>query len=188
MEKGLSGAAFVPAILIALLVMLFSPASQAQEPYIGEIRMFAGVYCPNNWLEADGRILPVNQYTELFALFGGIYGGDGRTNFALPDLRGRVPVGQGSAPGLHNYRQGERGGQESVTLTERQMPEHSHAIQGGEGTGKNKAQLALGAQEGGEVLTEPVQNRGGTSAHENRPPYQVIRFCIAVKGNFPPHQ
>ncbi len=96
------------------------------EGYIGEIRMFAGNFAPLNWAFCNGQLMPINTNQALFSIIGTIYGGDGRTNFALPDLRGRAPIGPGSAPGLSNIREGQQGGQELQTLTINNMPSHNH--------------------------------------------------------------
>jgi len=98
------------------------------DPYIGEIAMVAFNYAPPGWLPCDGRLLPVNEYTALYSLLGTMYGGDGRNNFALPDFRGRMPIGQGSGPGLTPRPQGLRSGEENVLLVEAQIPAHTHTI------------------------------------------------------------
>ena len=97
------------------------------EPFVGEIRMFAGNFAPQGWAFCDGQLLSVNQNDALFSLLGTIYGGDGRTTFGLPDLRGRLPMHAGTGPGLSPQRMGSMGGQENVTLTVNEMPAHSHS-------------------------------------------------------------
>src|SRR5437879_11862971 len=99
-------------------------------PLLGSIIMFAGNFAPRGWALCNGQILPIAQNTALFSILGTTYGGNGQTTFALPDLRGRVPVGSGQGPGLSNYDLGQQGGSESETLTVNQMPEHTHAITG----------------------------------------------------------
>ena len=101
------------------------------DPFIGQIIMFVGNFAPRGWALCEGQLLPIAQYTALFSLIGTIYGGDGRTTFALPDLRGRVPVSQGRGPGLSDYNIGSRGGTEQVTLSITQIPSHNHLIAGG---------------------------------------------------------
>jgi len=96
------------------------------DPFLGEIVMFAGNFAPRGWAYCDGQLLPINTNQALFSILGTTYGGDGRTTFALPDLRGRTPIGPRNGPGLSDYRLGERGGVETVTLTVNQMPSHSH--------------------------------------------------------------
>ena len=98
------------------------------EPFVGEIRMFAGNFAPRNWAFCDGQLLSISQNDALFSLFGTIYGGDGRTTFGLPDLRGRTAVHPGTGPGLSNRRWGEKGGTETTTMTINQMPVHHHVI------------------------------------------------------------
>jgi len=94
--------------------------------YMAEIRLFAGNFAPRNWHFCDGSLLPINQYQALYSLIGNTYGGDGRTNFALPDLRGRVPISAGRGPGLSNYVRGQMGGEERHTLNINEMPSHTH--------------------------------------------------------------
>ncbi|MEX2335443.1 MAG: tail fiber protein, partial [Pseudohongiella sp.] len=96
------------------------------EPFIGEIRQFAGTFAPRGWQLCDGQLLPISNNTALFSILGTKFGGDGRNTFALPDLRGRAPMGQGSGPGLTPRKMGDRPGKESVGLQEAQMPSHSH--------------------------------------------------------------
>ena len=100
------------------------------EPFLGQIMMFGGNFSPRGWAFCDGQLLAISQNTALFSLLGTIYGGDGRTTFALPDLRGRVPVGPGQGPGLTDWRVGSRGGTEMTTLTTANMPSHSHSLSG----------------------------------------------------------
>lgn len=106
------------------------PSRSGPEPYIGEISMFGGNFAPRGWAFCDGQLLPIAQNTALFSLLGTIYGGDGRTTFALPDLRGRVPVHSGNGPGLSDYRVGQRGGSERIILTINQIPSHNHSVKG----------------------------------------------------------
>ena len=99
-----------------------------QEPYLGDVRMFGGNFAPRTWAFCDGRLLSISQNSALYSLLGTTYGGDGITTFALPDLRGRVPVGQGQAPGLSNYVMGQRAGTEQVTLLMSNLPSHNHGL------------------------------------------------------------
>jgi microcystin-dependent protein len=108
------------------LVMAAPAPAVAQEPFIGEIRMVGFNFCPRGWAPAAGQLLPINQNQALFALLGTTYGGDGRTTFALPDLRGRVPIADGAGPGLSNVRLGEQGGREQAQLTANELPSHGH--------------------------------------------------------------
>lgn len=100
------------------------------DPFIAEIVMFGGNFAPRGWAKCEGQLLPIASYTALFSIIGTMYGGDGRTTFALPDLRGRVPVSPGQGPGLSFYRQGPGGGHENVTLTVPNMPSHNHIASG----------------------------------------------------------
>ncbi|WP_442265455.1 phage tail protein [Tenacibaculum sp. ZS6-P6] len=126
--------------IIGLLFIVFSLSgsikAEAQEAYLGEIRMFAGNFAPRGWAFCDGQLLAISSNNALFSLLGTMYGGDGRTTFALPDLRGRVPMSAGLHPGSsYNYRVGQRGGIESPTLSTLQMPQHNHtaSVSGGGG-------------------------------------------------------
>lgn len=175
------------------------------EPFIGEIMMVGFNFAPRGWAFCDGQLLPISQNTALFSLLGTIYGGDGRTTFALPDLRGRVPIHSGGGPGLSPYRQGQKGGVETVTLSAAQMPSHTHAAAGtakavsGSGnntspSGNNWAALARenayssAAADGtmaADNVTVTVDNTGGSQTHENRQPYLSVSFCIALVGIYP---
>lgn len=101
------------------------------QPFLGEIRMFAGNFAPRGWAICAGQLIPISQNSALFSLLGTMYGGDGRTTFKLPDLRSRVPIGVGQGPGLSNYQQGAIGGAEYITLTATQIPAHNHSVSGG---------------------------------------------------------
>ena len=100
------------------------------DPFVGEIRMFAGSFAPRSYALCDGQLMAVSQNDALFSLLGTMYGGDGRTTFGLPELRGRVPIHQGQGPGLSNRRIGQRSGSETATVSVAQMPGHTHALQG----------------------------------------------------------
>ena len=169
------------------------------EPFIGEIRMFAGNFPPRGWAFCDGALLPISSNSALFSIVGTIYGGDGRTNFALPDLRGRAPMHAGSGPGLSRRNLGERGGASEVALTESQMAAHSHPVlamdtspQFANPEGKS---LARGAQGALPYSTEApsvdmssgmVKSRFGPGeAHNNLQPLLAINFIIALEGLYP---
>lgn len=116
-------------VLTLLLLLSLSGTLFSQEPFIGEIKLFAGSYAPRNWMNCEGQLLPIAQYNVLYAVLGITYGGDGISNFALPDLRGRVPVGQGYLPGgTRPYYQGYKGGRERAILDYANMPEHNHNV------------------------------------------------------------
>jgi len=168
-------------------------------PFVGEIRMFAGNFAPAGWMFCQGQLLPIAENDVLFALLGTTYGGDGVTTFALPDLQSRVPVHQGQGPGIsQNYTIGEKAGVESVTLTTQQIPIHTHAFAATNQIGQN-AQPTNGfyAQVStGQLYHEPldplvnmnagmVQPVGGSQPHENVQPYLAISFIISLFGIFP---
>ena len=114
--------------LLALSLFVSFQEAYAQEPFIGEIRMFAGNFAPRGWAFCDGQLLDIASNNALFAILGTTYGGDGRTTFALPDLRGRVVIGPGTGPGLSSRRLGEKGGEERVVLNTLQIPSHTHTV------------------------------------------------------------
>ena len=174
------------------------------EPFLGEIRMFAGNFAPVGWNLCDGTLLSVNQYTALYSLIGTVWGGNGSTTFGVPDLRGRLPVGQGQGTGLTNRTLGQSGGTSTVTLTQAQMPAHNHtftAVQtDGNTTSVTGALLATLTQPATGVVnryipgstsatltmaTNMVSSAGGNQAHANLMPYQVVNFIIALNGLYP---
>jgi microcystin-dependent protein len=165
---------------------LSAPATlHAQDGILGEVRLFAVIYCPGNWLETDGRTLQIADNPALFSLLSNRFGGDGKETFRLPDLRGRVAIGAGHAPGLSRYEMGQSGGTESVALEVQEMPAHSHAVSASAKAGTSPASLVTGAEGEAEVITEAVHAAGMSQPHENRPPYQVVRYCICVRGSYP---
>lgn len=170
-------------------------------PYLGEIIMGGFNFAPRGWAFCDGQILAINANDALFSLLGTIYGGDGRTTFALPDLRSRVPVHFGSGPGLQPVFLGERGGNETSTLTSATMPSHSHSttLKAENRTGNsddptNNMVAKLAGMYRPQIPAEDVvmhpdavtaSATGGSQSHENMPPFQVINFCIALVGVYP---
>jgi microcystin-dependent protein len=167
---------------------------------LGEIRMFAGNFAPRNWAFCQGQLLSISQNTALFSLLGTTFGGDGRTTFGLPDLRGRVAVGQGQGPGLQSYDLGEPGGTETVTLNTNEVPTHNHVLQGANVSGTTSDPTnnlpARPAPSGGYYKTPPVTTpavmnaasmtlAGGGQAHNNIQPFLGMNFIIAVEGIFP---
>lgn len=169
-------------------------------PFVAEIRMFAGTFAPNGWAMCDGQILPISQNTALFSLLGTFYGGDGKTTFALPDLRGSSPLHPGQGPGLSERFLGERSGSRQVTLLESEMPYHSHAgMAAGSGSGQadpGNAVFASGQRGrppayGLGLSAVPMSGfaigpTGGSLPHNNLPPYLAVTFIIALQGVFPP--
>ncbi len=164
--------------------------------------MFAGNFAPHNWATCDGQLIPIRQNTALFSILGTAYGGDGRTTFALPDLRGRAPMHYGRGNGLTQRDIGEAGGSGSVTLTQAQMPSHTHTLNAAVDPGDLKAPgegVSLARSTGGSVYgTEPTTNLvelssssltpsagGGPQPHNNLQPYLALAFIIALTGIFP---
>ncbi|MEY2510296.1 MAG: hypothetical protein QOE26_1059 [Verrucomicrobiota bacterium] len=165
------------------------------EPYLSEIRIMSFNFAPKGWAQCNGQLLPINQNQALFSLLGTTYGGDGRVNFGLPDLRGNVPIHMGSG-----FTLGQKGGEQAHTLSIAELPTHTHVSQAanaiadvGDGTGAFLAQpsTALGAV----YLTNPASlsamnpavlgNVGGSQAHLNMQPFLTLTFCIALQGIFP---
>ncbi len=168
------------------------------EPFVGEIRMFAGNFAPRGWAFCDGQLLAVSQNDALFSLLGTVYGGDGRTTFGLPDVRGRIPIHAGHGPGLSERRLGSKGGAENVTLTVNQLPSHHHNWEVSNTdavnlTPENNAYAnTLNAdvyQESPNDLenmnTNAVGNTGGSRSHTNLMPFLCIHFIIALVGIYP---
>ena len=161
------------------------------EPFLAEVRIVAFNFAPRGWAFCDGQILPINQNQSLYSLLGTTYGGDGRTSFALPDLRGRscMHVGEG-------HRQGEKGGEETHTLDNNEVPEHDHAFQSSSLDGNSPVPTGnVLARTVGQIYHDPtnlvdmksdgVTRVGGTQAHDNMQPYLAVNFCIALQGLFP---
>lgn len=168
------------------------------EPFVGEIRMFAGNFAPRGWAFCDGQLLAVSQNDALFSLLGTIYGGDGRTTFGLPDLRGRVPIHAGHGPGLSERRLGAKSGSEKETLTVNQMPSHNHGVATSSGTGTSEnpqgnvwgtglgPSYASGAPSGAQFFPSDVMTSvGGSRSHTNLMPFLCVHFIIALVGIYP---
>lgn len=166
------------------------------EPFLGEIKICALNFAPRGWAFCHGQLLPISQYSALFSLLGTNYGGDGRTTFGLPDLRGRIPLGEGSGPGLSNHRLGQRGGAETTTLTANNLPAHTHALNSAtaaEGDSNDPAGRLLAqtdarsySDQGPAVASGGATAvTGGGQAANNMQPYLSLNFIIALVGVFP---
>jgi microcystin-dependent protein len=171
------------------------------DAFVGEVRMFSGNFPPTGWAFCNGQLLPISQNTALFSLLGTVYGGDGRSTFALPDLQGALPLhaGASAGPGLSLRSLGQTGGSESVTLSPAQMPAHGHAMgavpgatTGTPGTGVSLAPTSNGsalyrAPDGVYLNTSSsdMGAAGGSQPHANLPPYLAVSFIIALQGIFP---
>jgi len=175
--------------------------------YIGETKMFAGPYAPKNWLFCQGQTLTIAQYNSLYAIIGTTYGGDGISNFNLPDLRGRVPIGGGKGTNLTERTPGQNGGLEKVTLTTTTIPQHSHTVRcdttstGTQLTNTPQGNLpasfvvennpnigCYGLNTTGNPTMKPdmINNTGGNVPHENMPPWACINYIINTVGLWPP--
>ncbi|SRR5690606_655654 len=168
------------------------------ESFIGEIRMFGGNFAPRGWAFCSGQVLSISQNDALFTLLGTTFGGNGETTFALPDLRGRIPIHAGTGPGLSPRTLGEAAGTETVTLTQAQLPSHSHLLMGSTtaATGVSAAGMVPG-QNTGEILYDTEEDdvgmhpssfsaAGGSQPHNNMQPSLCVNFIIALEGVFPP--
>lgn len=162
------------------------------EPFLSEIRLMSFSFAPRGWAMCNGQLLPINQNQALFSLLGTTFGGDGRVNFALPDLQGRVPIHNGSGHTL-----GERGGEQAHTLSIAELPVHMHSLRGSSSDGDTPIGAnALLAASGAvpaygaaasltALLPGSVTNTGGSQAHQNMQPFLTLTFCIALQGIFP---
>lgn len=171
------------------------------DPFVAEIRIFPFNFAPKGWAFCDGQILPLSQNTALFSLLGTTYGGDGKSNFALPNMQGNAPMHPGQGPGLSLHDLGETGGSETVTLLDSEMPAHSHAVQAFTGLANRLSPTGNSiAREVGATTyvpgspTPPLANMadvaitpaGGDQPHNNLMPYLTLNFCIALQGVYPP--
>jgi microcystin-dependent protein len=168
------------------------------DPFVAEIRIFPFNFAPKGWAWCDGQLLPLSQNTALFSLLGTTYGGDGKSNFALPDLQGRAPMHPGQGPGLSLHDLGETGGSETVTLLESEIPGHSHTLRGSlddadlaipapaRTLAKASASLYLAAGPNVSMSDQALAPAGGDQPHNNLQPYLTFYFAIALQGVFPP--
>jgi len=171
------------------------------EPFVGQINMFAGNFAPRGWAFCSGQLLAISQNTALFSLLGTVYGGDGQTTFALPDLRGRVPIHPGTGVGLSPRSLGETGGAETVALAESQLPSHTHTATPKCNSGVANQQSPVGnvpaVEAAGVTATYSDQGynadmatwltdaAGGSQDHDNMPPFLAVNFIIALQGIYP---
>ena len=171
------------------------------EPFIAEIRMWPLTYAPRGWAYCDGQLLEIMQHTSLYSLIGSTFGGDGRTTFGLPNPQGRAPMHAGRGPGLTTRGYGEMGGADSVPLAEPHMPDHKHTAKGYMALGQNSAPGSadyFAADDSKDLKTygpddrqytqmanAALQTAGESHPHENRQPFLVIPFCIALEGIYP---
>jgi len=170
------------------------------EPFLGEIRIFAGNFAPRNWALCNGQLLSISQNTALFSLLGTQYGGDGRVTFALPNLQGMAPMHAGQGPGLSDHTQGEVGGTQTITLLTNQVPQHTHPYNAGSGSRGNvntipgnvnsdsafQTNIYGATTDGTQMNPNMLQPLPASQPHENMQPYQVLNFIIAMAGIFPP--
>jgi microcystin-dependent protein len=164
------------------------------EPFLAEVRIVGFNFAPRGWAFCDGQILPINQNQSLYSLLGTTYGGDGRTSFALPDLRGRTTIHVGSSNG-GGHVLGSKGGEETHTLSAAEMPQHTHTAHGTSVTANSlvPAGLLLAGASGlykspsdlVAMRSDNLPNQGAGQAHENREPFLALNFCIALRGLFP---
>jgi len=189
--------------LYSLFFMIFFGAgtiAYAQECFIGEVRWFGGNFAPRGWAVLEGQLLPVNQNQALFSILGTQYGGDGRTTFGLPDLRGRSLLGKGQGPGLSNRRIGEKGGEERHRLTVQEMPGHTHEARGANLKGTQEfpgGNLIAGPNKGNSQAFVPMTRQitplapatigaaGGNQPHEIMSPFAVLTPIMCLQGVFP---
>lgn len=168
------------------------------EPFLGEIRMVGFNFAPRGWAFCDGQLLSIAQNTALFSLLGTFYGGDGRTNFGLPELRGRFPMHQGNGPSLASRRIGDRGGSEREVLSAGQLPAHNHTLNCASGSGNqnspvgafpavvNSLTIKPYSDEAGASMNDAaVSGGGGSQPHNNLPPFLSVNFVIALRGIYP---
>lgn len=175
------------------------------EPFLGQITMFPYSFPPRDWADCQGQLVPISQYSALFSLLGTRFGGDGKVTFALPDLQGRVAVGQGAPPGRANYDMGETGGAETVAITTESMPSHGHSLNATQtpGTVNTPAGNLLstvfvgdfGVGSEGDVynpsaptttlMPKAIAPAGGQMPHDNLQPFLTLRYCISMAGIYP---
>ena len=170
------------------------------DPFVAEIRIFPFNFAPKGWAWCDGQLLPLSQNTALFSLLGTTYGGDGKSNFALPDLQGRAPMHPGQGPGLSLHDLGETGGSETVSLLESEIPSHAHALRADSNVAETPNAAGNSFARGSSINAYQTTSNsslvsmsdmtlapaGGDQPHNNMQPYLTFYFCIALQGVYPP--
>ena len=168
------------------------------QPFVSEIRIFAGSFAPVGWMLCDGQLMPISENETLFQIIGTTYGGDGQSTFALPNLQGRIPIHNGQGPGLsNNYQVGESGGVESVTLTANQIPTHTHPFlvstdaglqiaPGGGVLGTQASVTLFRPIQANQAFAPSISTVGGSQPHDNMQPYLCVNYIISLFGIFPP--
>jgi microcystin-dependent protein len=183
--------------IITFMLLGAIGSMNAQNAFLAEVKMFAGNFAPRGWAKCEGQLVPISQNTALFSLLGTIYGGDGRSTFALPDLRGRVPVGVGNGSGLPTVSQGARFGNATTTLNSTNLPQHTHQAYGvievgssSDPSGNLPANTKVFDNEYGTGTLTPmnagmIDNTGSSQSFENRPPSLGMIYIICVSGIYP---
>jgi microcystin-dependent protein len=183
--------------IITFMLLGAIGSMNAQDAFLAEVKMFAGNFAPRGWAKCEGQLLPISQNTALFSLLGTIYGGDGRSTFALPDLRGRVPVGVGNGSGLPTVSQGARFGNATTTLNSTNLPQHTHQAYGvtevgssSDPSGNLPANTKVFDNEYGTGTLTPmnagmIDNTGSSQSFENRPPSLGMNYIICISGIYP---
>ena len=169
------------------------------DPFVAEIRIFPFNFAPTGWAMCNGQLLPISQNTALFSLLGTVYGGDGKSTFALPNLQGSAPIHQGQGPGLSLYDLGQTGGSDTVTLIQTELPAHAHQASGVSGNGPTSPANNTWGTGAGRTpppmyvngspnvsMGNAMSVAGGSQPHNNMQPYLTLNFCIAMQGIFPP--
>ena len=190
------------AATLALVAGTPQPAKAQADPFLGQLMLFGGNFCPRGWSTASGQLLPIAQYSALFSLLGTTYGGDGRTTFGLPDLRGRSAMGQGTGPGLPTYNLGQKTGRVDFTLTTAELPSHNHTgtmrASNQMGDSVNPAGKALAVDASGDNIYHSagsttdmgpnllkIDNTGSNMPVNKTSPALAMYWCIALQGTYP---
>jgi microcystin-dependent protein len=186
-------------MVLVFSLLFLAPCANAQvgsTPWVGEVLLVPYNFAPTGYALCNGQILPIASNTALFSLLGTQFGGDGKTNFALPDLRGRSPIGSGQGPGLSSYVVGQMGGEEQVTLTVSQMPSHTHTVKaasslanqsaaGGNAWAAQSLLQIYSSSAGSSMAPGAVSTAGGGQPHDNLSPYLTLNYIIALEGIYP---